>query len=135
MISTAERRSMVAERDTTDRMVASFLEHQTGATFSGRISGVVSAGLFIRLDDTGADGFVPVSTLGRGYFVYDATAHALTNENDGEKFQLGDNVQVKLVEVAPIKGGLRLGMMSEGKRQKLPTGKKPLRRKERKRRR
>ncbi len=134
MISAAERRSMIAERDTIDRLVASFLEHQTGATFSGRISGVVSAGLFVKLDNTGADGFVPVSTLGRDYFDYDAAAHAIVGRSSGEKFQLGDTVQVKLVEVAPVKGGLRFEMMSEGKKSKSVGRKRPPVRKTRKRR-
>jgi ribonuclease R len=124
MISAAERRSMLAERETIDRLVASHLANQTGATFSGRISGVVSAGLFIRLDDTGADGFVPVSTLGTDYYVFDDKRHALIGRKTGKMHQLGDSVQVKLVEVTPIKGGMRFEMMSEGKRSAQPARKK-----------
>ncbi len=115
MISAAERRSMIAERETNDRLVASFLAGQAGATFAGRISGVVGAGLFIRLDETGADGFVPVSTLGRDYFVHDDVRHALIGRASSEMYQLGDSVQVKLIEATPVKGGLRLEMVSEGR--------------------
>ncbi len=116
MISVAERRSMLAERDTIDRLVASFLAHRTGATFSGRISGVVGAGLFVKLDETGADGFVPAATLGRDYFAFDDVRHALIGRNSGELFQLGDLVQVKLVEVAPVKGGMKFELASSGKK-------------------
>ena len=63
-ISAAERRAMAAERDTIDRLVAHWLADRIGATFDGRISGVTRAGLFVKLDETGADGFVPISTLG-----------------------------------------------------------------------
>ena len=70
MISDAERRAMAAERETIDRLIAAHLSKQTGAVFRGRIGGVVSAGLFVKLDESGADGFVPVTTLGREYFVY-----------------------------------------------------------------
>ena len=121
MISAAERRSMLAERDTIDRLVAAHLAHQAGATFGARISGVVSVGLFVRLDDTGADGFVPASTLGRDYYQYDDKAHALTGQRTGEMFRLGDTVQVKLIEATPIKGGLRFEMMSEGRKSKRPV--------------
>jgi ribonuclease R len=124
MISAAERRSMIAERDTNDRLVAAFLAHQAGATFAGRISGVVSVGLFVRLDDTGADGFVPAATLGRDYFIYDDVRHALSGRTTGETFQLGDNVQVKLIEATPVKGGLRFEMMSEGRKGKATTARK-----------
>ncbi|MDE2385062.1 MAG: ribonuclease R [Alphaproteobacteria bacterium] len=120
LISVAERRAMIAERETTDRLIAAFLAPHVGAVFKGRISGVVGAGLFVTLDGTGADGFVPVSTLGRGYFVYDEAAHRLVAERGGEAFQLGDKVEVKLIEVAPVKGGLRFEMVSEGRQSPPP---------------
>ena len=58
-ISAAERRAMKAERETFDRLLAHFLADRIGATFDGHISGVTRAGLFVKLDDTGADGFIP----------------------------------------------------------------------------
>ena len=115
MISIAERRAMVAERETTDRLIASFLAPQIGATFNARIGGVVGAGLFVNLEETGADGFVSASSLGRDYYVYDDVRHALIGQRTGETFQMGDIVQVKLVEAAPVKGGLRFDMVSEGR--------------------
>lgn len=115
MISAAERRAMAAERETNDRLIASFLSDQTGAIFSGRIGGVVGAGMFIKLDDTGADGFVPVSSLGSDYFIYNDVAHSLSGQRTGETFQLGDRVQVKLIEATPLQGGLRFEMVSEGR--------------------
>jgi ribonuclease R len=118
MISAAERRAMAAERETVDRLIASHLAGQTGAVFKGRIGGVVGAGLFVTLNDTGADGFVPVATLGREYFVFDEKRHALIGERSGETFQLGDPVDVRLIEVAPVSGGLRFEMVSEGRRGK-----------------
>src|SRR5262249_49952166 len=54
-ISAAERRAMKAERETVDRLIANFLADRIGATFKGRISGVTRAGLFVKLDETGAD--------------------------------------------------------------------------------
>jgi ribonuclease R len=125
MISTAERRSMAAERETNDRLIAHFLSGQTGATFAGRIGGVVGAGLFIKLDDTGADGFVPVSSLGSDYFVFNEVQHSLAGQRTGETFQLGDKVQVKLIEATPLQGGLRFEMVSEGRKgQPLPGGRR-----------
>jgi ribonuclease R len=115
IISTAERRAMLAERETTDRLIASFLAPQIGAVFNARIGGVVGAGLFVNLEETGADGFVSASSLGRDYYVYDDVRHALIGQRTGETFQMGDTVQVKLVEAAPVKGGLRFDMVSEGR--------------------
>ncbi|MGH6819458.1 MAG: ribonuclease R family protein, partial [Methylocella sp.] len=118
MISDAERRAMAAERETVDRLVASHLASQTGAIFRGRIGGVVGAGLFVKLDDSGADGFVPVTTLGKDYFVYDQTRHALVGERTGETWQLGDRLEVRLVEATPVSGGMRFEVVSEGRKGK-----------------
>jgi ribonuclease R len=120
MISDAERRAMAAERETIDRLIAAHLSKQTGAVFRGRIGGVVSAGLFVKLDDSGADGFVPVTTLGREYFVFDKARHALVGERSGDTYQLGDRLEVKLVEATPVSGGMRFEVVSAAREGKPP---------------
>ena len=112
-ITFAERRAMAAERDATDRYVAAFLSDRVGAEFDGRITGVTRFGLFVRLNETGADGLVPVSKLGGEYFVHDDRAHALVGDRTGARWPLGMRVTVKLAEATPITGGLLLEMISE----------------------
>jgi ribonuclease R len=114
-ISAAERRAMKAERETFDRLLAHFLADRIGATFEGRISGVTRAGLFVKLADTGADGFIPARTVGDDYFRYHEDRHALIGTRSGETYRLGDPVTVKLVEAAPVAGALRFELMSEGR--------------------
>ncbi|HRN88835.1 MAG TPA: S1 RNA-binding domain-containing protein, partial [Hyphomicrobium sp.] len=87
-----------------------------GATFEGRIAGVTRSGLFVKLKDTGADGFVPVSTLGQDYFAHVEEAHALVSTRSGETYQLGDAATVRLVEAVPTAGALRFEMLSPGKK-------------------
>lgn len=119
-ISTFERRAMAAERDTINRLIAHHLATRIGDEFDGQVSGVTKSGLFISLPQFGADGFIPVSTLGRDYFIYDEAHQALTGEKTGLGYQLGDGVRVKLVEAVPLAGALRFEILSEGK--KMPTG-------------
>jgi ribonuclease R len=106
---------MKAERETADRLIAHFLADRIGATFQGRISGVTRAGLFVKLNDTGADGFIPIRTLGTEYFNYDEARHALVGSRSGAMHRLGDVVDVRLVEAAPIAGALRFELLSEGR--------------------
>jgi ribonuclease R len=113
VITHAERRAMAAERDATDRYIAAFLADRVGATFTGRITGVTRFGLFVKLDETGADGLVPVSTLGEEYFVHDDRMHALVGERTGKRFPLGLAVEVKLREATPVTGGLLFEMLTE----------------------
>jgi ribonuclease R len=114
-ISVTERRAMKAERETADRLIAHFLADRIGATFQGRISGVTRAGLFVKLSDTGADGLIPIRTLGTEYFNYDEARHALVGSRSGAMHRLGDVVDVRLVEAAPVAGALRFELLSEGR--------------------
>ncbi|MEM6535554.1 MAG: ribonuclease R, partial [Pseudomonadota bacterium] len=129
---TTERRSMAAERAATDRYLAIFLADRVGAEFEGRISGVTKAGLFIRLSETGADGFSPASRLSHEYWQYHDAAMALIAEKSGKRYEMGQVVTVRLAEVAPLEGGLLLDIVSDPKPAKpgqtlpLRQGRKPL---------
>jgi ribonuclease R len=121
-ISMTERRSMAAERDTVDRYLAAYLAERAGAEFGGRIAGVARFGLFVKLDETGADGLIPVSSLGREYFRHDAASQSLRGEETGLVLGLGQRVTVRLVEAAPVTGGLILELLSvEGEQRRAPS--------------
>jgi ribonuclease R len=106
-ISSTERRAAAAERDAVDRYVALFLSDRVGALFEGRIGGVARFGLFVTLNDSGADGLVPASSLGGDYYVHDEKSHALIGRRTRKSFRLGDPVTVRLVEAVPVTGGLQ----------------------------
>jgi ribonuclease R len=119
-ISVTERRAMKAERETFDRLLAHFLADKIGATFEGRIAGVTRAGLFVKLHDTGADGFIPARMLGDEYFRFQEDKHAMVGSASGITHRLGDKVTVRLVEAAPVAGALRFELLSEGRQQNRP---------------
>ena len=118
-ISTFERRAMAAERETVDRLIAHHLVGRIGEEFDGRVSGVTKSGLFVSLPAYGADGFVPISTLGNDYYIYDEAHQAVSGERSGLGWRLGDSVRVKLADAAPLAGALRFEMISEGRQ--MPT--------------
>jgi ribonuclease R len=124
-ISICERRAMAAERDTIDRLIAHHLADSIGTIFEGRIAGVTRAGMFVKLAESGADGFIPAATIGGDYYAHDESAHALVGSRTGETYRLGDRVQVKLVEAAPVAGALRFEIISDGSKGR-PSGRKPL---------
>jgi ribonuclease R len=106
-ISAAERRAMAAERETVDRVIAAHLADRVGAVFAGRIAGVTRVGLFVKLNETGADGFIPAGTLGDEYFRFEEANRAMVGTRTKETFRLGDAIEVRLVEAAPFAGALR----------------------------
>ena len=105
-ISDTERRSMLAERDTTDRYLAAFMSDRIGAELPGRISGIARFGVFVKLDETGADALVPIRSLGNEFFHFDAEDQTLMGSDSGRVIALGQRVTARLVEAAPISGGL-----------------------------
>jgi ribonuclease R len=109
-ISATERRAMKAERETADRLIAHFLADRVGATFDGHISGVTRAGLFVELDETGADGLVPARFIGDEYFRFNEAGRSF--EGRAATYRLGDPVTVELVEAAPVAGALRFRLLS-----------------------
>ncbi|WP_439814739.1 ribonuclease R [Zavarzinia sp. CC-PAN008] len=113
-ISNTERRAMAAERESTDRYLAAFMADRLGAIFSGRITGVARFGLFVALDESGADGLIPISHLGDEYFTHVEHAHALVGERTGTTYRLGDAVRVRLEEATPLTGGLRFSLFEGG---------------------
>ena len=108
-ISAAERRAMKAERETADRLIAHFLADRVGATFDGHISGVTRAGLFVKLDETGADGFIPARTSATN--ISASTKPAAPSSAAPATHRLGDPVTVELVEAAPVAGALRFELV------------------------
>ena len=109
-ISATERSSAAAERDAVDRFTAAFLRDQVGASFSGRVNGVTRFGLFVTLDDSGADGLIPISTLPSDFYHHVEARHTLEGERWGRVYRLGDRLRVKLLEAEPMTGGLILAL-------------------------
>jgi len=110
-ISDTERRSMMAERDTNDRYLAAYLSDRVGSSFTGRISGIARFGAFVKLDETGADGLLPMRALGHEYFHFDADSQTLMGADTGLTIGIGDRVTVKLAEAVPVTGGLVLDLV------------------------
>lgn len=132
-LSGTERRASAAERSAMDRFMALFLADRVGGTFDAHVNGATRAGLFVTLDETGADGLVPMSMLPRDFYEVDAAHHRLVGRDSGQVFQIGQSVEVRLVEATPVAGGLIFEMMGGGNGPRRrpgpprPKGKRPKR--------
>ena len=126
-ISQTERRSMQAERDTTDRYLAAYLKDRVGTELPGRISGIARFGVFVKLDGTGADGLVPMGRLGDEYWHYDRDANTLMGDRSGRVIGLGQRVLVRLVEAEALTGGLLLDLLEVDGANMPPPSSRPAR--------
>jgi ribonuclease R len=114
-ISATERRAAAAERDAVDRFTAAYLQDRIGGLFRGAINGVTRFGLFVTLDETGADGLVPISQLPDDYYDHDEAGHRLIGRRWGREYHMGEAVAVRLMEAVPVTGGLILELVEEAK--------------------
>jgi ribonuclease R len=115
---------MAAERDSTDRYVAAFMEDRIGQTFDARVTGVTRFGLFVRLAESGAEGLIPIRSLGADYFHHDEKRQALIGQRSHVVYGMGAVLAVKLQEAAPITGGLRFSL-ADGSPEPARQGGKP----------
>ena len=114
-LSITERNASGAERDATDRFTALYLSEKIGAVLKGRINGVTRFGLFVTLNETGADGLVPIRTLPDDYYIHDEHRHTLCGRSNRLEFRLGDSVEVLIVDADPITGSTIFKMMEGGR--------------------
>jgi len=119
-LSVTERNAAGAERDAVDRFAALYLSEKIGQVLPGRINGVTRFGLFITMQESGADGLVPIRTLGDDFYIHDEHTHTLRGREQGHTYRLGDNVEVLITEADPITGSTVFQMMSGGSKGK-PT--------------
>jgi len=108
-ITASERRSVAAEREAADRFVASYYAARLGELVKGRIAGATRAGLFVRLEDTRADGFVPRRTLAvRPSRRSAGPGHRRSGQALQGDYQTGQIVRCRIVEAEGIRGSLVL---------------------------
>lgn len=103
-ISQTERTSAEAERSAVDRFTAAWMSERIGAEFSGKINGVTRFGLFVTLDENGADGLVPMRSLPDDFYVHDEKQHALIGRRHGRVYRLGAPVLIRLKEADGLTG-------------------------------
>ncbi len=122
-VSSTERRASAAERDAVDRFTAAFLQDRVGAVFAAVIGGVTRFGLFVSLDETGADGLVPMSLLPDDYYDHVEAEHCLVGRRWGRTYRLGERVSARLLEAEPVTGGLILELLDDTDREAPGPGK------------
>ena len=76
------------------------------------MAGIARFGIFVKLDETGADGLVPIGSIGGEYWRHDPDAQILVGERSGTVIGLGQRAKVRLLEAVPVTGGLLFELLS-----------------------
>jgi ribonuclease R len=105
-ITATERRAALAEREAVDRYLSAYMADKIGASFAARVSGVARFGLFVTLQESGANGLIPLSSLPDDYWMHDEPTQTLNGRRTRLSFRLAQEVVVRLKEASPVTGGL-----------------------------
>ena len=97
--STTERRADDATRDAVDWLKCEYMLDKVGETYAGIISSVTSFGIFVELQEIYVEGLVHVTAMGNDYYHFDPTRHWLMGERTNKIYRLGDQLDVRVVQV------------------------------------
>lgn len=96
--SSMEKLASDAERDSIKFMQVKFMEKHVGEDFTGVISGVADFGFWVQIPENGAEGLIKLRDLMDDSYSYDAKSHAVFGSKTGNKYQLGDEVTIRVMK-------------------------------------
>ena len=102
--SSMERTADAAARDSQKVKMAELYEGRVGQVERGVVSGCERFGAFVSLDETCAEGLLPVRALGHEWYSYDEDRMALVGESTGTVWRLGQRVEVEVAGVDVARG-------------------------------
>ncbi|MEC7489068.1 MAG: ribonuclease R [Pseudomonadota bacterium] len=123
-VSFTERRAVDAERDAADRFTAKYLANEVGAEFAGRINSVHRVGVFVTLEESRADGLVPMSLLGADRFEFNPRKQQIEGQATGKVYKMGNTIRVRLEEANTHTGSLAFSVVGQ-ERNSRHGGEKP----------
>ena len=117
-VSMTERRADDVSRAVQDWLKCDFIADRVGERFDGTVVGVAEFGLFVELHGLFLQGLVHVSSIGREYYRFVPESMSLVAERSGERYTLGDELVVELVEVSVATRRVDLLVVARGKRRR-----------------
>ena len=109
----AASNSQRENKSSTNASLGAYLENQVGKDFHGTIVGVSTAGIFVGLSETGAQGFIAKSHLPGDYFILDADHHRYIGSRTKKMYQLGQPINVILTSADPVTCSITFSLIED----------------------
>lgn len=97
--SAMEKRAADAERASVKYKQAEYLEENVGRTYMGIISGVTEWGMYVEIIENKCEGMVRLRDISDDFYVLDEKNYCIVGQRKKKKYQLGDEVQIKVKKV------------------------------------
>jgi ribonuclease R len=122
--SETERLAVTAEREAVRTKQVAFMTRHLGDEFEGVISGTMSYGFFVRLNNMGVEGLVRFSSIDDDYYHYDEKQYMIIGRRTGRSFRMGHAVKVGVANVNQERKEIDLYLIEERKKQTAGSEKK-----------
>lgn len=93
--SDMENRAANAERASIKYKQVEFMQDHVGEIYPGVISGITDWGIYVELENK-IEGMVPIRELDDDFYTFDEKNYALVGRHKNKKYQLGDDITVKI---------------------------------------
>ncbi|WP_398453793.1 ribonuclease R [Sphingobacterium thalpophilum] len=97
--SQMEKKAAEAERASIKYKQAEYLQDQIGAEYTGIVSGVTEWGMYVEIEENKCEGMVRLRDITDDFYVLDEKNYAIIGQRKKKKFQLGDEVQIRVKKV------------------------------------
>lgn len=97
--SAMEKRAADAERASIKYKQVEYLEENVGKLFMGIISGVTEWGMYVELIENKCEGMIRLKDIADDFYVLDEKNYCIVGQRKKKKYQLGDEVKVKVKRV------------------------------------
>ncbi len=96
--SDMEQLAANAERASIKYKQVEFMSAHVGHVFDGVISGVTEWGIYVELTENKCEGMIPIRALDDDYYTFDEKNYCLVGRRFRRKYQLGDELTVRVVK-------------------------------------
>ncbi|WP_353126408.1 ribonuclease R [Parapedobacter pyrenivorans] len=97
--SQMEKKAADAERASVKYKQAEFLQDQVGEIYLGIISGVTEWGMYVEIEENKCEGMVRLRDITDDFYALDEKNYAIIGQRKKKRYQLGDEVQIRVKKV------------------------------------
>ena len=96
--SEMEQLASNAERASIKYKQVEFMSDKLGMVFDGIISGVTEWGIYVELNENKCEGMISVRDLDNDFYIFDDKNYCIVGRRTNRKFQLGDEITVRVAK-------------------------------------
>ena len=98
-INISELKSLSSGREYSKIKLLRWMSRKINKSFIGTISGIMKNGIFVRIDETYSEGFIPVDDLPRDIYFYSQEQFFLKGKKKENIFRLGENINIEIKKI------------------------------------